>query len=283
VLERPNTHTRYAFDVLAKECTKLGFKLPKRHSHAFDPYRLNREEEEFQLTDGIFCLSEFVMKTFLDAGFQKKKLLLHQRGFDPSRFRFSRDTAVGDYEQLFTMAFVGRCEPRKGLHYALDAWLGFKASHSGIFYICGKYVQGYRKLLASRLARPRIKEICFLEDVGSLLRKCHVLIHPSIEEGSALVTYEARACGCVLLVSAVSGAKCQHMKNSLVRVPGDVASLQGHIDMLASDRAMFSHLRRNSLANVADLTWDKAVQSLVKAYCQCLDSRRRTCAYLNVN
>jgi glycosyltransferase involved in cell wall biosynthesis len=97
------------------------------------------------------------------------------------------------------------------------------------------------------------------------------LILPSVEEGGALVTYEARACGCVLLVSSVSGAKCQHMKNSLVHEPGDVDALSRHIDLLDSDRELYFKLRENSLADVGDLTWQKAVESLVKAYRKCLN------------
>ena len=39
ILERPNTHTRYAFNVVQAECQKLGVKLPKSHSHSlYFPY-----------------------------------------------------------------------------------------------------------------------------------------------------------------------------------------------------------------------------------------------------
>jgi glycosyltransferase involved in cell wall biosynthesis len=271
LLERPNTHTRYAMEVVGQQCAQLGIRLPRSHSHAFDSYRLRREEEEFELADRLLCPSKFVVKTFLDMGFSKEKLVLHQYGFDPSRFGICADDPAQLDRRPFSMLFVGNCEPRKGLHYALDAWLGSKASRNGVFYICGKYVRGYRELLASRLAHPSIKETGFLEDVVSLLQKCHVLILPSVEEGGALVTYEARACGCVLLVSSVSGAKCQHMKNSLVHEPGDVDALSRHIDLLDSDRELYFKLRENSLADVGDLTWQKAVESLVKAYRKCLN------------
>jgi glycosyltransferase involved in cell wall biosynthesis len=169
------------------------------------------------------------------------------------------------------MVFVGSCEPRKGLHYALDAWLASKACKNGTFYICGKYIPEYRKLLADKLAHPSVKEAGFLSNVAPLLQKCHVLILPSIEEGSALVTYEAKACGCVLLVSEASGAKCEHNKDALVHKPGDVATLREHIDMLASDAQLFSRLRTNSLSSIGELTWDKAAESLIRAYRKCLD------------
>jgi glycosyltransferase involved in cell wall biosynthesis len=172
------------------------------------------------------------------------------------------------------MAFVGRCEPGKGLHYAIDAWLGSKAVRNGVFYICGEYVDGYRELLVDKLSDPSIKEIGFQNDLNPILQKCHALVLPSISEGSALVTYEARACGCVLLVSEASGAKCEHNKDALVHNPRDVATLREHIDMLASDARLFSRLRTNSLTGIGELTWEKAAESLVRAYRECLNSTK---------
>jgi glycosyltransferase involved in cell wall biosynthesis len=271
VLERPNTHTRYAFEVVGRECERLGVTLPKSHPHAFDAYALKREEEEFRLADRLLCPSEFVAQTFLDKGFKREKIALHRYGFDASRFNFPRSNLIKADERPFKMVFLGSCEPRKGLHYALDAWLASKACKNGTFYICGKYIPGYRKLLADRLAHPSVKEVGSLSNVAPLLQKCHALILPSIEEGSALVTYEARACGCVLLVSNAAGAVCEHNKDALVHKPGDVATLREHIDMLASDTQLFSRLRNSSLAGVPELTWDKAADCLVRAYQKCLD------------
>ena len=54
------------------------------------------------------------------------------------------------------------------------------------------------------------------------MRKSNILVLSSIEEGSALVTSEARASGCVLLVSEAAGAICTHMENALVHRVGDV-------------------------------------------------------------
>jgi glycosyltransferase involved in cell wall biosynthesis len=252
--------------VVAQEYAKIKLKLPASHSHTFNAYRLKREEEEFQLADLLLCPSKFVAKTFLDLGFEKEKIVLHQYGFDCSQSNFSPKNSLINNEQPFNMVFLGSCEPRKGLHYALDAWLASKACHNGTFYICGRYIRGYRELLASKLLHPSVKELGFQKDVCSILQKSHALILPSIEEGSALVTYEARACGCVLLVSEVSGALCRHMHDALVHKVGDVDSLREHIDMVASDRSFYQKLRNNSLAGLGQLTWERAAEILVDIY-----------------
>jgi glycosyltransferase involved in cell wall biosynthesis len=270
VLERPNAHTRYAMEVVGRECERLGVTLPKSHSHAFNAYALKREEEEFELADCLLCPSEFVAQTFLEKGFSRTKIARHQYGFDPTRFRVSVDDLARVDERPFSMVFVGSCEPRKGLHYALDAWLASKACKNGTFYICGKYIPGYRKLLADRLAHPSIKDVGFLANVAPLMQNCHALVLPTIEEGFGLVTCEARACGCVLLVSNAASEACEHMKTGLVHKVGNVDTLRQHIDLLASDKELFSQIRNNSLATVHELTWDKAAESLIRAYQECL-------------
>jgi hypothetical protein len=36
VLERPNAHTRFAYEVVRDECAKLGVELPPDHEHAYN-------------------------------------------------------------------------------------------------------------------------------------------------------------------------------------------------------------------------------------------------------
>ena len=76
------------------------------------------------------------------------------------------------------------------------------------------------------------------------MRAADVLVLPSFEEGSALVTYEARAAGCVLAVSDRTGAPATHGHDALVHPAGDVAALQGHLGALHRDGALREALRR---------------------------------------
>lgn len=270
-LERPNAHTRFVYEVTARECDKLGVKLPKSHYTAFNERKLARQETEFALADKLLCPSEWVAKTFLGQGTNRNKIARHQYGFDGDKFH-SPSTDNRHNDKTFRMIFVGSGEPRKGLHYALDAWLASEASKEGIFYICGNWIPAYRKVLANKLNHPSIKELGFQNDVNSLLQKCHVLILPSISEGCGIVTYEARACGCALLVSEGACSGCEHMKNGLIHKPGDVDTLRNHIDLLTSDRKMLSHLRDNSFAGIYEVSWEKAAETLVDIYRQTLDS-----------
>ena len=98
------------------------------------------------------------------------------------------------------------------------------------------------------------------------MRGSDILVLPSIEEGSALVNYDGRGCGCVLLVSDASGAVCQHMENALVHSVGDVNTLADHFTLMDQDRALLKRLRASSLSTAHELTWSAAGVKMLQAY-----------------
>jgi glycosyltransferase involved in cell wall biosynthesis len=265
VLERPNAHTRFAYEAVMKECERLGVVLPADHEHAFKEDVLAKEEEEYELANRLLCPSDFVVRTFLDRGFSSRKLAQHQYGFDEKAYHpISKEPSAR--HQGLRMLFVGGGAPRKGVHFAAEAWLKSTAARTGTFLIAGQFVPEYAKKLSSLLAHPSIQMLGHRTDVPDLMRKSDILVLPSIEEGSALVTYEARGSGCVLLVSDAAGAICHHFDNALVHHAGDVQELADQISMLNEDRILLSRLRTSSLSTVQNLTWSAAGARLLAVY-----------------
>lgn len=270
VIERPNAHTRFAFEVVAEECRRLGFQLPPDHEHSYNAQTLAREEAEYEEADALLCPSDFVAQSFIDKGFQETKLLRHRYGYDESKFHPNGRTSSPPGKGLIMM-YAGGGAPRKGLHHALRAWLDSGAAETGRFIVCGGFVEGYRELLGEMLAHPSVEVLGHRNDLDVLMRQSDVFVLSSVEEGSALVTYEARASGCVLLVSDASGAHCRDLENSLVHRSGDVAELTRHIQMLDRDRHLLKCLRDLSLENVEELTWTSAGEVLADSYSAVVD------------
>jgi glycosyltransferase involved in cell wall biosynthesis len=265
VLERPNAHTAFAYEAVAREHRKLGLPIPAGYSHAYNAKRLAREEAEYAVADLLACPSDFVVHTFLERDFDPARLVRHRYGYDPARFWPPRDGRPKS-GRPFTVIFAGRCEPRKGLHYALQAWHESGAAKTGRFIICGSYLNGYREVLRPWLACHSIEERGFLNDVGETMRHSDVLVLSSVEEGSALVTYEGRACGCVLAVSEATGAVCLPGVDGLVHRIGDVDTLRTHFAELARHAERLEELRLHSIAGLADLSWTAAAGQLLTVY-----------------
>jgi glycosyltransferase involved in cell wall biosynthesis len=273
VLERCNTHTRYAYEVVLKECDRLGVALPPGYDSAFNEDVLRVEEEEFRRADWLLCPSDFVVKTFLERGFPPHQLTRHIYGFDEKVYYPSlepRNSTRG-----LTMLFVGLCAVRKGVHYALEAWLKSPACETGTFLIAGEFLPAYAERLRSMLSHPSVRVLGHRKDVPELMRKSDMLVLPSIEEGSALVAAEARGSGCALLVSEAAGAVCTHIENALVHRVGDVEALTKHITMLHQDRELLAKLRAASTKMVPEITWTAAGVKLLQVYREAIEMHSR--------
>ena len=269
VMERPNAHTRFAYEIVQKECERIGVALPPDHEHAFNHVILSKEEAEYAQTDKLLCPSDFVVKTFADQGVARNKLVRHIYGYDETVYY--PNGSVADPKRGLTMLFVGVCAVRKGVHYALEAWLQVLRLHEhGTFQIAGEFLPAYAAKLAPMLAHPSVKALGHRKDVPALMRQCDILVLPSIEEGFGLVVAEAMGSGCVPLISDACADIAKHMDNGMIHHVGDVDALAKQITMLDKDRALLARLRAASLRDAPGFTWKAAGVKLLEAYQQIL-------------
>jgi D-inositol-3-phosphate glycosyltransferase len=263
-LERPNAHTRFAMLAVAGECERLGVQLPTDHEHAYNPAKLRKEEEEYALADWLLCPSEFVTNTFRERGIPTARLLRHIYGYDEQLFY--PEPRLATRGAGLQALFVGVCAVRKGVHYALEAWLGSSASRNGRFRIAGEFLPSYEAKLSRMLAHPSVEVLGHRDDIPSLMRTSDVLMLPSIEEGFGLTCVEALGSGCVPLVSDACTELCAHEHNSLVHEVGNVAALTRHLDTVDADRTRLAKLRDAGLRDAAGFTWSAAGKRLLDVY-----------------
>lgn len=262
VREVPNTHTENAYKVVDRLCQELGIELPKGASHRPNPARLARERAEYDAAFRLLVPSEFVAETFRLRGFSQDRLLRHRYGFDPSVFKPATKRTPGGLRVLF----LGSVGPRKGLHVALRAWVKSNASKDGSFAIYGRVEEGYQPVIEPYLQAPGVELHEFTSDVNEALQSSDVLLLPSFEEGSALVTYEAQGCGVIPLVSDAAGAMCTHDVTGFVHPAGNVEVLTKHLDHLSDDPARRDQMRSAILDRRDTLTWAAAAEQLELCY-----------------
>jgi glycosyltransferase involved in cell wall biosynthesis len=265
VLERPNAHTRFCYEVVAAEHRRVGIETPHFDYRPNDAV-LAREEAEFAETDFLLCPSQFAADSFLRAGFAEEKILRHQYGFDETRYFPASEGR--DPDRKFTALFVGVDAVRKGLHLALEAWLGSPACQDGTFEIVGDLSAEFKQKFASGLAHPSVVQLGHRHDIPRLMQKADVLVLSTFEEGSALVCAEAIGAGCVPLASATCTDICRHMKNALIHSVGDVAMLRNQITNVYNDPLLLAHLRAGAIESRKRWTWSAAGLVLVEVYRQ---------------
>src|SRR5205085_11378080 len=108
-------------------------------SHAFRPNILATELAEYDAADLLLVPSPYSARTFADRGFAAERLASHAYGFDPDEFYPPPEGLVSEGPLRFL--FAARCEPRKGLHYLLDAWHRSGISDQGArLVVCGEFI-----------------------------------------------------------------------------------------------------------------------------------------------
>ncbi len=266
--ESPNTYTRVAYRRVAEEVARLGLELPAGASHQHNSERLAREEREYDLCSFVLAPSHAVAESYMERESGPPPILRHRYGFDPKRFELpAQERSDGPFRLLF----VGSCDPRKGVHYALEAWKASGLGERGAtFVIAGRWESAYRKLLAPMLSLPGVELCEFTDDPGALMRSADAFVLPSIEEGSALVTYEAQACGCVLLVSDAAGALMADGTQGFVHAVGDTDTLTAQLSELAGDPVGLAGMRHAVIAHRDQLTWAAAAARLEDVYLEAI-------------
>jgi glycosyltransferase involved in cell wall biosynthesis len=277
VLERPNAHTRFAYTAVQKEAKRLGIVLAETDEYYFHEDVLRKEEEEYQLTDYLLCASEFSKKTFLDQGLPAGKLLRHIYGYDDKAY-YPDESKKGQTKGGLTMLFAGEAAVRKGVHFALEAWLNSPAHRDGKFLIAGRFLPAYADKISGMLAHPSVEVLGHRNDLPELMRKSDLFTLPSVEEGFGLVCVEAIGSGAVPLVSEACTDVCRHMDNSLVHPIGDVATLTKHITMLYEDRALLQRLRESCIRTAPSCTWTAAGVKLLDVYRDVVQSKSKKAA-----
>lgn len=265
VLERPNAHTAHAYEAVRQECKRLGVILPPGCEHSYNASVLQREVAEYEATYRLLCPSAFVVRTFVERGVPEYKCSRHFYGFDEAAFRPGPIASTSDKRGL-TMLFVGFSAVRKGLHFALEAWLKSPAHREGRFLIAGGFLPAYAARLKQLLDHPSIEVLGHRTDVSDLMRASDMLVLPSVEEGFGLVCVEAMASGCVPLVSSACTDVCRHLENALVHEVGDVDALSRQMTMLHEDRGLLNRLRSAALQTAPSVTWAAAGRRLLEVY-----------------
>lgn len=270
--EVPNTHTANAYEQAQLEAQITGVGLRKGHSHNPDARRLSLEEREYREADLLLVPSAHVRATFIERKADPARLRLHQYGYDQTRF--DAKNRLEWPERPFTALFVGSGEPRKGLHYALAAWKTCNLPPKSRLLIAGGFVPGYRDYVAEQLDIPSVEHLGFVRDVPDLMKRSDVLLLPSVEEGSALVTYEAQASGCIPLVSSAAGALLPPALAGYVHAPRDVETLARQLETLANDDPLRSSLRDAVVDwSIESLSWTSAGHRMIRIFQEAIDAR----------
>ncbi|MDP7544945.1 MAG: glycosyltransferase, partial [Anaerolineales bacterium] len=129
----------------------------------------------------------------------------------------------------------------------------------------GPDAEKLRALIASRGLDGRIRVTGWLEpdEVGGVLRRSDVLIHPSLRDAYPAAVLEAMASGLPVIGSDAAGSvldRVVHMQNGWIHAAGDVSQLSEQIEWALQHRGDVTEMGRAARLTAEEWPVSRAVE-----------------------
>jgi glycosyltransferase involved in cell wall biosynthesis len=229
--------------------------------------RLDRDElawlharrlRDLELADRVVVPSDHIAETLVRYGTPRARVRVVPYAADCHRFR---PVAGKRHHAACTFLFAGGISQRKGIKYLLEAWRTIRRP-------------GWRLQLLGPLPADPTPLRPYLDLVEPLGRVAHaemparmaaanVFVFPSLFEGSAVVTYEALACGLPGVVTAEAGSVARDGVEGFIVPARDVEALAARMEQLGRDPALREHMAAAARARALDFDWPRYHAALV--------------------
>lgn len=253
VVERASCHPLYQAEVLAEEYRRWG--LIWRHPQP----ALRRALAEIERADYVLVPSDFARQTFLERGYPAERLLQVPFGVDTERFHPSPEREKGPFRVLY----VGQISPNKGVPYLLEAWRRLRWSDSELWLV-GRMGHEMKALLRRYHDLAGVRWYGHVADPVALYQQTDVFCFPSLQEGSALVTYEALACGLPVITTPNAGSVVRHGVEGLLVPMRDVEALVQSLQHLRDDAALRRSMGQAARQRAEAYPWERYEDDLAR-------------------
>ena len=240
-----------------------------RHKKSYQPIpeiRIQRQLREIKCADLIWCISNLVKKSYLDANIDENKIFLSTLGVDINYFKRMEKNKKTD--EPLTILFVGNVNYEKGVHILFEALR--LANLSNYNLILNGAVPEYFNDVVKKGIKDLTNQQCLVTiapgDPLENYKKADILILPSLHESFGLVVIEAMACGLPVIITSEVGAS-DHVidnKNGIVVNPDDAHALSEKIKYLSCNPGERKRLGDEAHRTASYLSWDRVTANLSK-------------------
>ena len=225
VVDHGSLHEKTELDILTSEFNNYGFRP---FGNTLNPWIINLQQSEFMDANLVVCCSQLAKISLINNGVPSDKILVNQLGvdldgFSPSLFRNDSD--------IFRFIYVGNMNPRKGVHYLLQAWKLFDDHKAELLLVGSPTIDpvfhNYMSDFMKDDSRIRFIGSVSESDLVRYYNESDVFILPSLADGWGMVVLQAMSCGLPVIVSSMTGAKeaVDHGYSGTIIKPGCAESI----------------------------------------------------------
>jgi glycosyltransferase involved in cell wall biosynthesis len=219
--------------------------------------------------DIIITISEASKKEILHFYPEAKdKILIIPLGID-KKYRI-----VSEVKKKKQILYVGSMNERKNLVGVLEAFerlpknFGYNLVIVGNFFNTFTISEKFKKILIKAKKNDAVLFKQGLDDIALIneynASKC--LVFPSFYEGFGLPPLEAMACGTPVIVSDLSSMPEVCSAAAIYVDPYSIEDIKEKIQMLLEDKILQKKMISKGIEQVAQFTWEKAVQEYIKVF-----------------
>jgi hypothetical protein len=219
-----------------------------------------RRLRDIERADRILVPSEHIAEALARHGTPRERIAVIPYAADTRRFQPLPEKRPGE---SCTFLFAGGITQRKGIKYLLEAWRKVRRP-------------GWKLQLLGALPSDLGPLTRYLDEVEHLGRVAHsemptkmaeadVFVFPSLFEGSAVVTYEALACGLPSVVTPEAGSVVRDGVDGLVVPSRDVELLAQAMERLGTDRELRAGMAVSSRQRAEEFGWPRYHAALNEA------------------
>ncbi|MBO5779500.1 MAG: glycosyltransferase family 4 protein [Muribaculaceae bacterium] len=227
------------------------------------------ERDGMTYADHIITVSDLTRRTVIE-----------KYGIDPAKVTTVHNAVVPLSEELLNVqaqkpkekvvTFLGRITMQKGPEYFVEAAAKvLKLDHNVRFVMAGSgdMMDKMIDLAAERGIADRFHFPGFQKgkQVYEILKASDVYMMPSVSEPFGISPLEAMQMGVPSIISKQSG--CAEILTNVIKTDyWDIDAMADAVYSIINYPAMYQQLREDGLAEVAEITWDKAGQKVINIY-----------------
>ncbi len=249
ILERGSSHYSTQMELLSTEYNKFNMIFEPDYS------TWQRELLEYELTDYIAIPSSFVKRSFIEYGIPEEKLLINPYGVDLSEFK-----QVEKEDDTFRIIFAGAGSLRKGYHYLLQAFFELELPNCELWHIGSIHDEIKPFLDRYKTDKWILKGHKPQSELYRYYSQGNIFVLPSIEEGFAMVQFQAMACGLPLICTTNTGGEdliTKDGEDGFVIPIRDVEALKEKILYMYNNQAICQEMGVKAKTKVSSgFTWD---------------------------
>jgi glycosyltransferase involved in cell wall biosynthesis len=208
--------------------------------------------------------SEQYRKSWVDRGFDPKKLQILPRGLDTELFTPDRRdagfwTQHGSKNGAVQLLYVGRISREKDLDVLATAFRRLREEGLPVNLLMVGHGP-YSKALAEALPEAIFTGYLKGEELAKAYASADIFVFPSTTDTFGNVIIEAQACGLPVIVSDLGGPNelVSHGLDGLITKAHDVEEFVSAIRSLVNNPTLRAEMGKNARQRVVDRSWPSA-------------------------